>query len=334
MSTVSRKELEKTFHLNREAFVGGRAASLDPVFDGSKWHLWAPIAGKLQFVIGEPIQGQYWAKKPAAPNDVYVAFIDFFYQHGSWPDVISPLHSMRNDIFHLGACWAKLELYFRAREEWKYKVVDFVQTDIEYIFVVCRSIYDLSQKVIANIWRNHIEFTDPATEKKRKGSPLPPSFAAISLDGDKPIPAQLLTDKYGLPPKLATVYAEEAPFFKALRDVRVGIEHYGKEFQYSFDVEGGFAVDSRDAVLSSLYQWPPEQVTKNGLAPLNPFLAHVINKTFGSMDRLTRALAGDFAWGPAAAPGYHMFLRGYHVHKLAEMPVDPGDSPWFRPPAG
>ena len=208
---IDRDELSKLFYLADE--LHGRAVPMlpvyDPDYDGEHvpdWFLAVIQNGKVNWVDAFPTESRYFGKGPASEQDIFFPFVHFYTQHASWPNLMGILERIEDDIQNLAMCMSKIALYQHLSQSSSFETRRFVVSEIEYIFSVCRSLYDLFQDIARNSW-DIVQLEDGGKNS------LPSSFASIALSGDEPVAAEELEEKYGLFPSLAEFYESEADEF-------------------------------------------------------------------------------------------------------------------------
>ncbi len=319
---------DKLFHIRKDR--QGRIIPLIPVLDDQgKWHMWLPHEDDLlEIPIVEPVRLDYFAKRPASGNDVYFRFVNFIHQRCLLKSIHYLDSAIREDMHNLAACLAKIEYYFKLRDDKTVDVSRFVATEIEYLFYVCRSLYDLLQKVAKEQWQG-TELIDKSILKK----PLEDSFAVMALKGPRQQEivrsAQELHTKYGLTPRWSQYYPREAPFFKKLRRFRNDIDHKGLSPGDIFVTPKGFAVRSDYEPFATFGIWKEKTFLAGDLTPIKPVLAHVIQETIGALERFVDVLSGEIKFPEDIAPGYFVFLRGPHIEKLARLDGYIKDDVWY-----
>jgi hypothetical protein len=142
----------------------GRPIPIHTFHDGNRWHLWFPMEnGLLQPVrIVDAVEMVYLAKKPAHVSDAHFYFLDFIHKHIAIEQADSFVSALTSDIFNLGASLRKLDL-LRVDEtcEGKHRLVT---TELEYLLILCRSMFDLLQEVALRLWET-VKLTDTSIEK-------------------------------------------------------------------------------------------------------------------------------------------------------------------------
>lgn len=326
---LKKEEADKLPHLRTDQ-LHGRCLLLLPLWDGEKWKMWItrPDGTILPIPVNDAVHSDYLAQNAARSDDIYLPFIDFMMQRASWPDVEHWFRAIRDDLHNLGTALAKIDFFFDHRDDID-GVTRFVATEVEYIFTVCRSAFDLLQETIKRLWADHTHFLDEALRAAKKQ--LKKSFSQMVLAGNEPCSAQQIQERFGLLPELAEFYAGAAPFFLQLRDHRDGVIHGGATHEVIFDTERGFAVEDSLEPFASWGVWRnTEPFNKNGLVSLRPALAHLVYQTFRTCNAFTDAMARTIKFPPEIAPGLRLFIRGQHnaaLLKAGEI-LDSGEHWW------
>jgi hypothetical protein len=291
--------------------LGARVLTTLTFFEDEKWQIWLPTPQGLINISGIPAEADYFARTPVTNTDINQKFLDFIVQRASWADTIHFIYAIRSDIHNLGASLAKLSFFHRAVENAGGRSSRFVSTELEYIFGVCRSIFDLLQEIITKLWQR-ISLHDSSITKRE----LPQSFAKMALSDNKVMEVAQLQQKWRVPEKLASFYIRHANFFKVLRDYRDAILHCGADFDIIFVTEKGFAVRADTEPFASFGVWNEEHMLKNRLASLRPIIAYVITKTFNACDDFAGIISEIIRWPPEIVPGFKLYVRGFHNTEL------------------
>lgn len=330
---INQAELERLFFLAKQ--LHGRSVPLlpvyDPEYDGEHvpdwaedpdWFMWIIQNGEVHSLDGYPAEASYFGKEAAKDGDVYFPFYHFYTQHASWPDLMGILKHIEDDIRNLAASMSKIALFqYLSRTGAELDARRFVISEIEYIFSVCRSLYDLLQDIARNSW-------DKVQLKEGGKNSLPSSFASIALSGDDPVPADDLIEKYGLSESLADFYESEAEEFTRIRSFRDDILHYGKTMDLIFTTEEGYSVQATMEPFAGVDVWDEGTFLQNDLAPIWPPIAHTIQHSLTAMNRFQRALTTEIEFPPEIAPGYKVWIRGQFVHNLGYLQDLIDDDVW------
>lgn len=146
------------------------------------WFMLVPnSSGGFDWVYAESISSTYFGAECADDDrDIVIDFLDIYYQFLSWPDVMGIIPDIIEDIRNMSACISKIAIYQAMSKESTSHLRRFVITEIEYLFSVCRSLYDLLQFVIKNTW-NKLQIEGEPTK-----TTLPSAFSDMVLHGGKP----------------------------------------------------------------------------------------------------------------------------------------------------
>ena len=311
-TTVSAEELQKIPFLAKPITMD-RVIPCLQFYVGGEWHCWLPVGPQLQKMKMWPSEAKYFGDKPERDTDQLFPLLDFIAQRAFVPEAGMFFYGIWNDYQSLAATLAKLKVFFEMKGG-KYEVRRFVQTEVEYIILVCRSLFDLLQELIAVYW-SRIAFRD---KKARK---LPKSFADVDRDGEKVRSASDIQNKYDLPEPMARWYATHADFFLKLRAMRDRLVHSGENpVEMVFTAESGFAISKELRPFCELYEWPPGCEIQNGLVPFRPVLCLLIERVLRACNEFAAMIQTLVQFPPEMAPGLHLYSRGYFDQELSEVP--------------
>jgi len=313
LTTITQSELTKIPFIDSKN-IGGRVLTTLTFFEEGEWKMWFPSPTGLIRMKGEPSEADYFARMPEKDTDIYLDFLNFMTQRACWADAMQFIDGIRNDIHNLGASLAKLDLFHRSSGDKRIEARRFAATEIEYIFGVCRSLFDLLQKVIATLWQR-IVLLDKSIKKRQ----LPESFGRMVLHDEKLMTAEAIRAQFRVPTELAAFYYRHGPFFQVLRQYRDNVVHSGEDFNSIFVTEKGFAVFAGVEPFASFGVWTEEHMLTNRLASLRPIVAHVITKTLSACEDFAQTIQKIIQFPPEIAPGFKLFIRGYHNHQLLAM---------------
>lgn len=327
--TINQEALDDLFHINSEN-LNQREIPLIPLYEPEheendlNWFLWVIQDSGVQRIKGGAKEGRYFAKQPESNEDVFFDFLHFYTQHASWPDLMGISARIEDDLRNLATSLSKIALYQHLASKQDLDTRRFVVSEIEYIFTLCRSLYDHLQFMAAKSW-THIELNEDRSQEQ-----LPSSFADMTLKGQEPniVPADDLKEKYGLPSILAEFYEDEAEEFAKLRDIRDKIVHKGETFEFIFETEDGYAVKKDMSPFEDYDIWDDEDILENNLVSIWPFLAHIMLQTVSSMDKFGKILQSQVAFPEEIAPGYKVYMKGSYVQNLAHLENIKEDDIW------
>ncbi len=291
--------------------LGGRTVYLVPLWNDGEWRSWFPVEGGklLKISVVDLERSQYLAEKAVRKDDVYIPFLEFIWQHMSWPKVAREVTGLMQDIHLMATSAAKLEHYHAARDMiGRELVTTFVNSEIEHLLVVARSTFDLLQAALARLWIDHIRFYDPVLEKYRKQRPMQETFSKIVLDGQKLRTAEQIGEKYNVPDSMAKMYAKHAPFFLSVRTARDHVVHFGKSPDSIYATERGFCVDPKAAYFRD-FDWQQEHRYNENIVTLVPWVARLVAQTLEACSDIILSLNDQIAFPPPIAPKHHLFVR-------------------------
>jgi len=302
------------------------AEGLPEYVEEQDWHLFVPNpdGGLTLMRDARPFKSVYFGVESEDEEDIQIPFLTFYYQHASFPNILEYFSSIMEDIHNLSACVSKFGLYQYLSTEADFDVSDFVLTELEYVFTVCRSLFDTLHMVARESWSNIQLFEGGMNE-------LPSKLSDMALSGYDPISASELTERYGIREPLAEYYEELADFLSDLKYYRDSIHHYGGSFQVVFVLEDGIAVDTSKEPYSEFDAWDESQIVENDLGPIWPFISYIIGNTIEFMNELPTAVFADVQVPAEIAPNYGVFIRGPHINNIATLNDLIDDAIWGQP---
>ncbi len=332
MRATTIEDLQTVPYLKTE-HLGGRTVNLMPLWDGEHWHMWFMTPeGLVEGKVMDTVEGDYVAVTPAKQSDLFIPFVHLMWQRASWPEICPLILAICDDFHNMGTSVAKLRHFFDCRGRLPPGAARrFALTELEYLVVLTRTVFDLLQEMISIIWKGRVQLLDETAEARRRAFTLPETFSRlILLDKQQPKSAEEIEKQYGLPKLLAEQYATVGSFFSQLRDVRDDVVHGGRGFSRVFDTERGFCIDPKASPFSSFERWTPEHHYNEHIASVLPWVANTILQTISACNSLMGAFASVIQLPPEIAPDHRVFVRGPHNEFLAEvLQVHTGGSPWW-----
>ena len=140
-------------------------------------------------------------------------FSDFMCKRAYWNELVPFIDGIYDDLQNIGATIAKLDLFYIEWGRNRFDANRFIITELEYLFAVCRSLYDLLQECISRMWLK-FKFYDPMLGKVE----LPSSFRQMLMESNNVMSSERIAAKYRLPTELADYYFRQSDFFKWLRE--------------------------------------------------------------------------------------------------------------------
>lgn len=332
MQLIKFEDLKAVSYLKTE-HLDGRTVNLMPLWDGHHWRSWFPTPeGLVEGKMVDSIEGDYVSNTPAMDSDLFIPFVHLMWQRASWPEICPLIVAICDDFHNMGTSVAKLQHFFNCRKNLPDGAARrFASTELEYLVILARTVFDLLQEMISLIWSTHVKLLDPSAEARRRSSSLPETFSKIVLHNKQNLKsADEIEKQYGLPEPLAKGYASIGPFFSQLRDLRDSIVHGGQGLNVIFDTERGFCVDPKTAPFSSFHGWRFEHYYNQRIASVLPWIADTILGTIDACNSLMGLFESIIQLPPEIAPEYRIFVRGPHNESLARvLQVHSGASPWW-----
>jgi len=331
----SLEDLKLVSYLKVEQLTeSGRTINLMPLWDGARWHQWVPnMEGKLvEVAVVDTVEGDYLSITPARDSDLFIPFVHLMWQRASWPEICPFISAISDDFHNMGTSVAKLKHLFDCRKHLPAGAGGrFAQTELEYLVILARSVFDLLQETISNIWTGRVRLLEPVAEARRRAGGLPKTFSKIVLRDKKQLrSSEEIAREYELPAAMAQAFAAAAPFFSRLRDHRDDVIHGLKKAGFVFVTERGFCVNPKEPPFSSFKGWRPEHQYNENIVSLLPWVAEIVHGTINTCSILLSTFASIIRFPPEIAPGYQVFVRGPYAASLASvLQVSSGASPWW-----
>jgi hypothetical protein len=291
--------------------LNGRIVLLVPLWEEGKWRTWLPLADDTLFEadIHDVARAHYLGKSAAREEDICITFLEFMWQHMSWPTVAREVTGLGQDVHLMATIAAKLEHYHAARGVIGTELLaSFVNAEIEHLLVVARSAFDLLQAAIAHLWNDHIRLADPERDELRRQRRMPTTFSHIVLKGQELRTPEEIAERFTLPAQTAAMYTRHGEFFRTLRDARDHVVHFGKTPDSVYATERGFCV-SPTAPYFRDFPWGPEHHFNENIVTLVPWVARVVFQTLEACSDILATLPSHIQFPPAVAPGLRLFLR-------------------------
>jgi hypothetical protein len=281
LSTISAEELKKLPYIT-ELPSDGRLVMIHAFWDDQKddWIFFVQVrASELgRLAGGEPIVAPYLSHRPENPErDLELKLATFLFQHLSFPSVVPHIAPITDDVAQFAVILQNFELIEQHARDSKGMASLLAASTLEHLIIVIRATFDLLQKLIKGA-ASIVHRTDARSRKLIQQ--LPDSFTQVVLHGETPRSTGEIAQKFTLPAPLADFYAKEADFFRILRNLRVGIEHYGDGLPTIFPDKDRFLVRTTDFPWTELGVWKESELIENRLGPLcnvyNNLIRHTI----------------------------------------------------------
>ena len=284
----------------------GRYISSLTFFANGDWRMWIPVDDQLIEIKAWPAEATYFSAEPQSSDDLNFHFLDFIAQRASYPELKMPIIGLQDDVFNLSASLAKILHFHETRNVIGTGVSRMVVTEVEYLFSICRSMFDLLQEIAYKLWES-IQLSDPAVKKKS----IKKSFADMVRFEGREATAEELVRRFGLPEPMAAYYMRNAKFFLALRNFRDNLAHRGSQVQTIFPSEAGFLIQHSLMPFSEMDIWREDEKHKNDLVPLLPALGVIVHSTLAACDDFSATIEKICLFPPPIVPNMRFYMRGY-----------------------
>jgi hypothetical protein len=282
-------------------------------YDGD-WRVWLSLGdGKYVETKAWPSEAAYYGAEPELEADIGFAFLTFLAQHANFADNMRLFASLEDDVFNLAASLSKLRL-IAASESVKNGASRMAATEVEYLLLVCRSMFDLMQELAAKLW-DTVALTVPTREKRA----LRKTFSAMALENNRPRTAAEIEMRFGLPAPWAAWYPNQVAVFAKIRAFRDNLVHGGSRMDLLFHTPEGFYIRPRLGPFLDLDIWRDDERIPNALGPLEPVLAMIVHATLAACNEFAVAMSTTIVCPPPTVPGMRLFLRAISTRR------------WWRP---
>jgi len=310
---ISIADIQKVSYFKLDE-LNDRVIPLQPCYLGdSKWESWIQTEkGLLPRKLIDVVDACYYSKSPAKKTDVYISFISVIMKRAHFKELVHFEQGILEDINNLSVSMSKINLFHQIWRENKELVTRrFVTTELEYIFKVCRSLFDLLQEVIAKIWAR-FRYTDASLSVKK----LQPTFSKMVYKSNKLSSAQEIESRYLIPPALAQFYERNGVFFDWLRSYRDKISHGGNNIESLYIMDDGFAVSTEIEPFKGLHVWEKTELKTNKLGSVRALVAYTILSTLHVLEDFTSIIQTIMQLPPDIAPEHDVYIRGENLDIL------------------
>jgi hypothetical protein len=130
------------------------------------------------------------------------------WQRANWPEVGRTIQGIENYFHLLATSVAKLRHFFEARETIGQGLISsFVQTELEYLITVARSVFDLLREALATIWSQRVRLIDPTRRPSGNNAKcLIRSRRWQRMSARTPKSPEEIMSRYALPEVVAAQY--------------------------------------------------------------------------------------------------------------------------------
>ena len=301
-------------YLDVECLSGRFIATL--CFHDGDWRMWIAAGARGEMLIetrAVPAEACYFARVPEAPTDLLFPFLDFLAQRACCSDNGRAFNGVVDDVFNLSGSLAKLAFLARSSKDVGHGLARMATSEVEYIVFVCRSLFDLLQEVLSNVWEQ-VTLVDPTVRKQK----LKDSFADMLVYKGEPSDAAAIAARFGLPLAIAVCYVDARPVFDGLRQLRDKLVHLGSQIPHIFVCDDAFMITRGSNPFPGEFHWDPTECGPNDLVPLVPVIETVIHRVLAVCDEFAAAWSEVISMPPPVCPGLHLYARGYFSRELTE----------------
>lgn len=324
---VSKDDIAKVSYIEVDSF-DERVIPLQPCYLGeSNWESWfSTEIGLLPCKIVDVIDACYFSEEKARDTDIYIGFIDLIMKRAYFKELVHFENGILEDINNLSASVVKINTFHDMwRKDKNIISRRFITTELEYIFKVCRSLFDLLQEIIMKIWAR-FQYIDTALEVKK----LPPRFSKMVLHNSKPSTSQEIAERYFIPLPLAEFYERNSKFFFWLRSYRDKISHGGNSIQSLYIMDDGFAISTKNEPFEGLHIWEHSELKPNGLGSVRAVVSYAILNTLCALEDFSVVIQSIMQLPPDIAPKYNVYARGENLGVLLELHTYVGENAWVK----
>lgn len=328
MITLSKKEIQKLPYVTAIP-QDGRIVPIQTFYDTAarEWFFYVPHGQSelIRIQDGEIISGSYLGHEKADPKkDIEFPLGSLIIQYLSFSETLAALGKLENDIHRSAAILEKYHVLWGQRNKDHQSAKLLVESELEYLIFLIRSLYDLLQGVACDLCRRFVRMDDRSIKAMNK---LPPSFADVVIqNGEIRAPGDLI-DRYRMPDALAHWYYAQAPFFRELRQLRNGIAHHGQRPSTIFETEWGFAISPSDPPWNLFSEWPVELQWKGRLGSLRAVFAGFIEHSLQALTMFASVVPTFLELPPALGNDLRVFVRSPFGYQLVRLPAM-REQPW------
>lgn len=324
MDMVKQSMVEKIPFLNH-GNLNDRFLSTMIFWHNKEWNMYADIDGKFVNLRAWPAENFYFGESAERPTDFASHFLNLTAQRACYLGLELPILGIRDDLFNISACVAKLKLMHDTKEQNKHGVCRMVATEVEYLYSLCRSMYDLLQDFASKLWARYKPKEPPKIPGKNRPKmypELPKSFADMTLNDKVPRTADELVAKYKIPFEWANFYVQQCKFFTGIRHFRDNVVHNGSYVNHVMESEHGFLIQKDKKPFDGMNLWKEEEEFDNGIVLLMPAIGSVILHTLSALENFSMMLERNIAFPEPIVPGMHFYMRSYYDKELTDLLQD------------
>jgi len=300
-----------------------RSIALQSYYNG-EWHMPMPIDDKIILMKGIPAESTYLSKSIVDNSiDVYIFAIDYLYQYAAWNDIVPHIHALINYYITMFTCVSKMDLYV-STDVGNLQKANYMKTELEYLYITCKSCFDTLQKIISKLWNTKIQLL--GTIEKRN---LPDTFRKVIISDKVVKTLDRICSDYNIPEQLARFYINQVDFYEKLKNIRDDIVHHDKSLDYFFVFEKGFAISKENRLFSKYEIWNEKDKEKNDLYSVRPLIHYIIQNTVKACNDYCDCIRMIIKFPDSIFKDYHFFLRTPALKSFLSMDRELKEKSWW-----
>jgi len=320
MDTLPIEELKKIPHLNHDALPGQILCTTMFWVDG-EWQFWLPVGNQLIRMQALPAEMAYFGQSAHRVDDIFLGLLNLIAQHACLQGTVREFTGLLDDVKNIGTSIQKLDLLLANRQQVAHGMARMISTEVEYLAVQCRSIFDFLQGILRTLWQN----TRLLPGMRSPRTTLPDTFSKMVVLKNELATADGIAARFELPKPIAEAYGRQVEFFASLRTLRDNIVHHGSQPPPIFVSEQGEPLIRRtQRPFDSFVSWQPDEILTNDLVPLRPAINAMIYRTLHACEDLAFSLTQTIGLPPPLCPGFNLYLKLYTARNLSDLLAEAG----------
>jgi hypothetical protein len=255
-------------------------------------------------------------------QDLYIPIIDFVYKFISYPKINYHIAGLENNIIDLFIIISKIDSYIYGNQR-HLLISDFVKTDMEYLFIVCKRMYDILQHIIMILWESIKTFD--GQEKVN----LPERFRNIVINNNKRRSIDEIVSYYHLPKDIAQFYINQIDFYERLKKIRDDIVHREKTFDTFFILDDGIGISNSDKLFDVFEILNTNDHKQNGIYSIRPLINYVITTTLKSCCDFCNCIAQIIILPKPIIIDFNVYLRTPSIENYTKMYNELQKTSWW-----
>lgn len=159
---------------------------------------------------------------------------------------------------------------------------------------------------------------------------LKSTFSKMVLFNNKLSSADDISSRFQIPIQLAEFYERNGVFFNWLRSYRDEISHNGRNIEYLYIMEDGFAVSINEKPFSGLHFWESTILKKNNLGSVRALIAYAILNTLNALQDFSLVIQTIMKLPEDISPDYNIFITGENIGILSQLHKYAEGDEWIK----